>query len=160
LKNKITGETVEKPDSWHFTCETSFVSFYFFEIHLLMTKSVVFVTPFFARGMFGISFGEDGAMAKYKYYDYSQTKLIPVSLEEQLMPGTLEFAIHTLVETRIDRSVFDNRYANDETGRLAYDPKILLKVVWFGDSRGLFSSRQIERACREGVMFTALSCGE
>jgi len=39
---------------------------------------VVFVTPFFARGMFGISFGEVGAMAKYKYYDYSQTKLIPV----------------------------------------------------------------------------------
>ncbi|HMK74659.1 MAG TPA: hypothetical protein VK568_00615, partial [Thermodesulfobacteriota bacterium] len=99
-----------------------------------MTKSVVFVTPFFARGMFGISFGEDGAMAKYKYYDYSQTKLIPVSLEEQLMPATLEFAIHTLVETRIDRSVFDNRYANDETGRLAYDPKILLKVVLFGYS--------------------------
>jgi len=29
-------------------------------------------------------FGEDGAMAKYKYYDYSQTKLIPVSLEDQL----------------------------------------------------------------------------
>jgi hypothetical protein len=36
------------------------------------------------------------------------------------MPGTLEFAIHTLVETRIDRSIFDNRYENDETGRFAY----------------------------------------
>jgi transposase len=125
-----------------------------------MRKSVVFVSLFFGRAMVDISFGEDGAMAKYKYYDYSQTKLIPVSLEEQLMPGTLEFAIHTLVETRIDRSVFDNRYANDETGRLAYDPKILLKVVLFGYSRGLLSSRQIERACRENVTFMALSCGE
>ena len=121
---------------------------------------MVFVSLFFGRAMVDISFGEDGAMAKYKYYDYSQTKLIPVSLEEQLMPGTLEFAIHTLVETRIDRSVFDNRYANDETGRLAYDPKILLKVVLFGYSRGLLSSRQIERACRENVTFMALSCGE
>ena len=75
-------------------------------------------------------------MAKYKYYDYSQRVLIPVSLEEQLMPGTLEFAIHTLVETRLDTSVFDNRYSNDETGRLAYDPEILLKAVLFGYSRG------------------------
>jgi len=125
-----------------------------------MTKSVVFLNPFSVSGMVDISFGEDGAMAKYKYYDYSQSVLIPVSFEEQLMPGTLEFAIHTLVETRIDRSVFDNRYGNDETGRLAYDPKILLKVVLLGYSRGLISSRQIERACKENVTFMALTCGE
>jgi len=121
---------------------------------------VVFLNPSSVRTMVDIPFGEDGAMAKYKYYDYSQSVLIPVSLEEQLMPGTLEFVIHTLVETRIDTSIFDTRYGNDETGRLAYDPRILLKVVLFGYSRGLISSRQIERACRENVTFMALSCGE
>ena len=41
-------------------------------------------------------------MAKYRRYDYSQSMLIPVFFEEQLMPGTLEFAIHTLVQTRMD----------------------------------------------------------
>jgi transposase len=85
-------------------------------------------------------------MARYKSYDYSQDVLIPVSLKEQLMPGTLEFAIHTLVETRMDMSIFDDRYRNDETGRWAYDPKILLKIVLFGYSRGLVHSRKIERA--------------
>ena len=99
-------------------------------------------------------------MAKYKPYDYSQNVLIPVSLEEQLMPGTLEFAIHTLVETRMDTSIFDDNYNNDETGRWAYDPKVLLKVVLLGYSRGLLSSRRIERACRENVTFMALSCGQ
>ncbi len=99
-------------------------------------------------------------MARYKSYDYSQDVLIPVSLEEQLMPGTLEFAIHTLVETRMDTSIFDDRYRNDETGRWAYDPKILLKIVLFGYSRGLIHSRKIERACKENVTFMALSCGE
>jgi len=99
-------------------------------------------------------------MARYKSYDYCQSVLLPVSLEGQLMPGSLEFAIHTLVETRIDTSIFGCRYGNDETGRLAYDPKILLKVVLFGYSRGLISSRQIERACRENVTFMALTCGE
>ena len=123
-----------------------------------MIKSVVFLNPSSERTIVNILFGEDGAMAKYKYYDYSQSVLIPVSLEEQLMPGTLEFAIHTLVETRIDTSIFEARYSNDETGRLAYDPKILLKVVLFGYSLGLISSRQIERACRENVTFMALTC--
>ena len=99
-------------------------------------------------------------MAKYKHYDYSQNVLIPVSLEDQLMPGTLEFAIHTLVEERMDISVFDERYNNDETGRRAYNPKILLKVVLLGYSRGLMTSRKVERACKENVTFMALCCGE
>ena len=99
-------------------------------------------------------------MAKYKTYNYSQEVLIPVSLEDQIMPGTLEFAIHTLIETRMDMSVFDERYRNDETGRSAYDPKVLLKVVLFGYSRGLISSRRIERCCRENITFMALSCGQ
>ena len=48
-------------------------------------------------------------MAKYKPYDYSQGVMLTVFLEEQIMPGTLEFAIHTLVETRMDLSIFDDR---------------------------------------------------
>jgi transposase len=99
-------------------------------------------------------------MAKYKHYDYSQDVLLPVNLENQLIPRTLEFAIHTLVEERLDTSIFDDRYSNDETGRWAYDPKILLKVVLLGYSRGLISSRQIERACKENVTFMAMSCGQ
>ena len=99
-------------------------------------------------------------MAKYKPYDYSQSLLIPVFLEEQLMPGTLEFALHTLVEGRMDLSVFDTKYQNDDTGRRAYDPKVLLKVVLLAYSRGLISSRQIERACCENVTFMAMSCNQ
>src|SRR5512139_2418181 len=99
-------------------------------------------------------------MAKYRPYDYSQRVMIPVSLEDQLMPGTLEFAIHTLVEDRMDISVFEDRYNNDETGRWAYDPKVLLKVVLFAYSRGLISSRRMERACRENITFMALTCGQ
>ena len=99
-------------------------------------------------------------MAKYKRYDYKQSLMIPVLLEDQLMPGTLEFAIHTLVERRMDMSVFDANYQNDAVGRSAYDPKILLKGVLLGYSRGLTSSRQIERACCENVLFMAMSCNQ
>jgi transposase len=96
-------------------------------------------------------------MAKFKRYDYSQKVLIPVCLEQQLVPGSLEFAIHTLIESRMDMSIFEGNYKNDQSGRSAYDPKILLKVVLLGYARGLISSRQIERACCENVTFMALS---
>jgi transposase len=99
-------------------------------------------------------------VARYKTYDYRQRVLLPVSLEDQLMPGTLEFTIHTLVEKRLDMSIFAGKYRNDETGRAAYDPKILLKVVLLAYSRGLISSRKIEQACRENVVFIALACGQ
>jgi transposase len=97
-------------------------------------------------------------MARYKHYSYSQRVLLPVSPAEQLIPGTLEFAIHTLVDTRLDTSIFDVRHNNNETGCPAYDPKILLKVVLLAYSRGIISSRRIERACWENVIFMALSC--
>ena len=43
---------------------------------------------FLTRPLRTIPFSENGAMAKYKSYDYAQSVLIPVSLEGQLMPGT------------------------------------------------------------------------
>jgi transposase len=99
-------------------------------------------------------------MARYKGYDYTQTVRIPVSLENQLLPGTLEFAIPVLVERRMDISIFGSRYKNEETGCPAYDPKILLKVILVAYARGMISSRKIEQACRENVTFMALACGQ
>jgi transposase len=98
-------------------------------------------------------------MAKYKCYDYAQMVMIPVSLERQLMPGTLEFAINELVQRRMDTSIFDQPYRNDETGCPAYDPKILLQVILLAYSRGIISSRKIEQACRETITFMARACG-
>jgi hypothetical protein len=52
-------------------------------------------------------------MAKFKTYDYRQRVLLPVSLEDQLMPGTLEFAIHNLVEKRLDMAICQGKYRNE-----------------------------------------------
>ena len=86
-------------------------------------------------------------MAKYKPYTYAQDMLIPVALKEQIMPGSLEYAIYTLVDERMDMSLFDEKYRNDETGRRAYDPRILLKVV----SAGVFTGSDIIEEDRAGL---------
>jgi len=99
-------------------------------------------------------------MARYKGYDYNQLVMVPVSLDKQLVPGTLEHAIHTVIEEHVDTSIFDDKYSNDETGCCAYDPKILLKIILFAYSRGILHSRRMERACRENIIFMALACGQ
>jgi hypothetical protein len=84
-----------------------------------------------------MSYAPGEMMAKDKTYDDAQMVMIPVALERQLMPGTLEFAIHELVQRRMDPSIFDRIYRNDETGCPADDPKILLKVILLASARGL-----------------------
>jgi transposase len=65
-------------------------------------------------------------MARYKDYNYDQSKLLPINFSEQILPGSFEYTVNYLVDNELDLSVFDSRYKNDETGCPAYDPAILL----------------------------------
>src|SRR3569832_1084123 len=96
-------------------------------------------------------------MARYKAYDLNQTKMIPLSYADQIVEGAFEHALAEIVDERLDLSAFEKRYANDETGRPAYDPKVLLKVVLYGYYKGILSSRMLAVACRRNVVFMALS---
>jgi len=96
-------------------------------------------------------------MARYKDYDYSQGKFIPIHFDRQILPGTFEYSLHYLIDNEIDLSVFDLRYRNDEMGAPAYDPAVLLKIILYAYSRGITSSRKIAQCCQENVIFMALS---
>jgi transposase len=96
-------------------------------------------------------------MARYKPYDLKQGRLIPVSYSDQILPGSFEHALNEIVEQHLDLSVFEPRYNNDDTGRLAYDPKVLLKIVLYGYYKGIVSSRKLAEACCRNVVFMALS---
>ena len=68
-------------------------------------------------------------MARYREYSYDQGMLLPISLKDQIQPGTIEHTINFLVDNEIDLIVFDEKYKNDETGAPAIDPAILLKII-------------------------------
>lgn len=91
-------------------------------------------------------------MPRYKAYSYDQTKLLPVSFDKQILPGTFEYTLNHL----IDLSPFEARYKNEEAGAPAYHPAALLKIVLYSYSRGVVSSREMERLCRENVVMMAL----
>jgi len=96
-------------------------------------------------------------MARYKDYNLDQSKMIPITFSDQIIPGSFEYTISFLVDEQLDMSVFDSRYKNDEVGSPAYDPALLLKIILSAYARGFTSSRQIERLCKENVVFMALS---
>ena len=95
-------------------------------------------------------------MARYKPRNRNQSRLVIVSHDTELEPGTLEHAIDYIIEG-FDLSTFNERYKNDETGRRAIHPKTLLKIILLGYSRGMTSSRPLEQACRENVKFMLLA---
>ncbi len=96
-------------------------------------------------------------MAKYIPYSYEQGQLISVIFTKQILPGTFEFALNQLIDEKIDLSIFDEQFSNDNTGAPAYDPRILLKIILFAYSRGIIHSREIAQCCKNNIIFMALS---
>ena len=83
-------------------------------------------------------------MARYKFVDMSP-RLLPVDLEAKLASGTYAHVVHHLVDV-LDRSAFDAHYRNDVNGAPAH-------------AQGIVSTRAIERACRDNVLFIAITGG-
>jgi transposase len=95
-------------------------------------------------------------MPRFKTPDYG-LKMIPVDFAQQVLPGTFEFALCHLVDNELDLSTLRSRCTNDAGGAPAFDPAVLLKIVLLAYSRGLISSRSIAGACRNNVLFMAVS---
>lgn len=64
-------------------------------------------------------------MARFKPYDYRQTKVLPVRFEEHILPGTFGYTLNRLIDESIDLTVFEARYRND--GGLASGDRIVIK---------------------------------
>jgi len=94
-------------------------------------------------------------MARFKYTDISQGQFIQVNLKEQLLIGSFEWTIDYFINES-DLSLFNLNYHNDERGAAAYSPKILLKTILYCYSKGIISSRRIEKACKENIIVKAL----
>ena len=95
-------------------------------------------------------------MARFKPI-HKGLKLLPVDFDRQVIPGSFEHALCHLVDHELDLSAFHKRYKNDDEGAPAYDPAVLIKIILLAYSRGLIHSRKIEAACRENVLFIAVS---
>ncbi len=97
-------------------------------------------------------------MPKFQPYDYHQTVMVVINYQDQLLPGTFEHALHHLIGSKLDLSIFYPGYRNDDGGRPTYDPAVLLIIILFAYSKGVTSSRDIQWCCEHNIIFKALSC--
>ena len=94
---------------------------------------------------------------RYKSWSQDQILFFELDPAAQLPPGSFDAVLNDVVDQRIDTGIFNHWYRNESTGCAAYDPAMLLKVVLYAYHRGMLSSREMERACRENATFVALS---
>jgi len=94
---------------------------------------------------------------RFRPYNLSQPLLFSTDIREWLPKGHVSIFISDMVES-MDLSSF---YASYEMGRgrPGYDPRLLLKLLVYGYSKGIRSSRRIEAATHEDVAFRILAGG-
>src|SRR5215469_1185068 len=98
-------------------------------------------------------------MARYKHSEAAngQGMFLTVNLIDQLLPSTFESMLNEIINTKIDLSVFDQNYHNDQTGASAIPPEVLLKLVLYGYRNGHISSRSLEWLNQNNITAKALT---
>lgn len=90
----------------------------------------------------------------FKDYNPNQLMLLPPSLEELIPVNHASRTVNSVIE-RIDLSPVYSRYS--ETGASSYHPRMLLKILVYGYLENCFSSRKLEKAIRENIVFMWLA---
>jgi len=99
-------------------------------------------------------------MANFKADSIRQQTLLTVDFVEVLGTDTFEYSLYQLLEREEIVSEFVKQYKNAHSGRKAYPPSMLLRLVFFAYYRGITSSRVIASSCKTDLKFMALAGGE
>jgi transposase len=91
-------------------------------------------------------------------YEPTQDFLLPPSPSEWLPEDHLAHFVVEVID-RLDLQIFYARYEGDGRRNQPYDPAMLVKVLVYAYTTGVFSSRKIERKLYEDVAFRMLGAG-
>lgn len=96
-------------------------------------------------------------MAKtFKSWDIDQVVLLPPSIQELVPAGHLAHFVRDLVRESLDVSAILQTYPEDR-GFPPYDPTMMVALLLYAYSQGLYASRRIAKACEERVDFMAVT---
>ena len=91
--------------------------------------------------------------------DRAQVLLMPPSLADWVPDDHLVWTVLGAVE-KMDLAGFYAAYRANGQGRAAYDPEMMVALLLYAYARGNRSSRGIERACREDVVYKLVTAME
>lgn len=90
----------------------------------------------------------------FKEYNQGQVQLLPQSLEESIKPDHIARLISQVIDDIDISSIKDTYYG---MGQHPYHPRMLLKVLVYGYSLGIRSSRKLKDRLHEDIVFMWLS---
>jgi transposase len=97
-----------------------------------------------------------GANKTFRPYDPTQVFLLPPSLDDWLPEDHEARFIAEVVDDLLDLGIIYDSYV-EATGFPPYDPRLMLKLLFYAYSTGVTSSREMERRCHTDVAFRWLS---
>lgn len=104
--------------------------------------------------------GRPAAVDKtFRAFAPHQVLLLPPSLDDWLPEGHLARFVADLVDEVLDLSPVLADYT-DKRGYPPYDPRLMLRVLIYGYTTGVRSSRAIERKCTDDVAFRFLAADQ
>jgi transposase len=92
----------------------------------------------------------------FRAWDVDQGWLLPASLHQFVPPGHLAHFVRDTVREALDLSAITGVYTSEQ-GQPPYHPGMLVALLLYGYSRGIYSSRQLARACEERVDMMAVT---
>jgi transposase len=100
-----------------------------------------------------------GRSKTFRNYDQHRQFLVPPSLDDWLAAEHPARFISDTVERALDLSAIYDSY-EVAAGAPPFEPKMMLKLLLYGYSIGVTSSREIERRCNDDVAFRWLAANE
>ena len=97
-----------------------------------------------------------GRSKVFRHADPAQSFLLPPSIDDWLPAGHTARFIAEVVDEMLDLSAVYDSYV-EAVGAPPYDPAMMLKLLLYGYSTGVTSSREMERRCQVDVAFRWLS---
>ncbi len=92
----------------------------------------------------------------FRPWDVDQVWLLPPSIQDLVPAGHVAHFIRDTVRTGLDLSQIMDSY-DEERGYPPYHPGMMVALLLYAYSQGVYSSRRIERGCEERLDFAAVT---
>ena len=93
---------------------------------------------------------------RFRDWEPDQVWLLPPSLQDLVPAGHLAHFVRDTVRDGLDLGAILERYG-EERGSLPYHPGMMVALLLYAYSQGVYSSRRIARGCEERLDFAAVT---
>ena len=93
----------------------------------------------------------------FRAWDVDQVWLLPPSIHDFVAAGHPAHLVRELVRAELDLSAILAEYEREERGQPPYHPAMMVALLLYAYSQGIYASRRIARACEERLDVMAVT---